>query len=356
MTNEIEEALGRINNKLARLRSHDGRFRVFGATSHNYRLVEPLSVEALAKFEAKHGIELPEGYRDFLLKIGNGGPGPAYGLHDLSRAFHNPWIPLGALANPFLLEEMTGDNRAESSNYEGCLMISQRGCGGWTFLVVTGPFRGQVWHDNTVNDSGFILGSQSFLYWYENWLVSSLETIDKESALPQEHRGYKLIQELREVAEKTPYKLPQAIERLPSEQWVVGPLCHLSVTLLQEDKATAALPLFNHLYDLPVPESGRDRRIFLEALNNGIIAACMAQKYVAAANLSDRAQPFVQENPYIAHSAACAYVSAGDNDKALEQCRLAVVHKYELLDQLVADSDLAPLRKHPKFKELFDGK
>ncbi len=47
-------------------------------------LEPPLSAGELQAFERLHGITLPEGYRSFLLTIGNGGFGPpSYGLAKL---------------------------------------------------------------------------------------------------------------------------------------------------------------------------------------------------------------------------------------------------------------------------------
>lgn len=46
-------------------------------------------------------------------------------------------------------------------------------------------------------------------------------------------------------------------------------------------------------------------------------------------------------------------MGVGDQQRALEQCRLAVELDYEYLDQLEADPDLAPLHNNPEFKQLF---
>ena len=45
------------------------------------RLYSPLTEAEATEFEVKHGITLPEGYRRFLIEVGNGGEGPpGYGL------------------------------------------------------------------------------------------------------------------------------------------------------------------------------------------------------------------------------------------------------------------------------------
>lgn len=59
------------------------------------------------------------------------------------------------------------------------------------------------------------------------------------------------------------------------------------------------------------------------------------------------------ENPYIYHSAACAYAAIGDYAKALDQVRLAIEHEYDHVEKVEVDDDLGPLREWPEFKAMF---
>lgn len=75
-----------LANKLSLLRLRDPGLRLFGAATHRYRLNACLSREELQNFEASVGVTLPEEYRDFLLRFGNGGAGPGYGLLPLKES------------------------------------------------------------------------------------------------------------------------------------------------------------------------------------------------------------------------------------------------------------------------------
>jgi hypothetical protein len=55
-----------LRNDLARLRTADWRFALFGAETHSYQFHSPLPEETVAAFEREHEVTLPEDYRQFL--------------------------------------------------------------------------------------------------------------------------------------------------------------------------------------------------------------------------------------------------------------------------------------------------
>ena len=68
---QMKEQLHRIQQKLSQAKAADKDLEVFGASSHKYHLNPPVSEAEVLAFEQKYGLTLPEGYRDFLLTIGN---------------------------------------------------------------------------------------------------------------------------------------------------------------------------------------------------------------------------------------------------------------------------------------------
>lgn len=161
-----------IRLRLVLRRLLDPALIVFGADEHRYRLNPRITTDQLRDFEALHGVTLPDDYRQFLLEAGNGGAGPYYGLMSLENC------PVyGDLARPFALTadwEMPGDTEPEyripSAYRDGCLAISEHGCGYWSFLVVTGPAAGTVWDDYTCADGGIYTTGLPFSQWYKKWL------------------------------------------------------------------------------------------------------------------------------------------------------------------------------------------
>src|SRR5205823_941382 len=101
----LEQRFTAIRRKLALLSEQDGGWRLFGADRHRYQLAPCLTEHQLDEFEQRYAIRLPHEYRAFLHEIGNGGPGPFYGLLSLEAALpnsalaHDPML----LAKPFPL-------------------------------------------------------------------------------------------------------------------------------------------------------------------------------------------------------------------------------------------------------------
>ena len=173
----------RLQEKLTRLRSVDANRKYFGASAHRYELLPPAPAAVIRDFETKFHVQLPDDYRDFLLRIGDGGAGPYYGLYPLRYAYEEMgWIERGDVAKPFPLDR--GWNLEDSKlNYElpdgadvrdGCIMLAHQGCGYWSFLIISGSGRGKVWDDYTTGDGGIHPTGQTFLQWYEDWLDRGL--------------------------------------------------------------------------------------------------------------------------------------------------------------------------------------
>lgn len=161
-------------------------------------------------------MELPGEYRSFLLEAGRGGAGPAYGLFPLRRK-DGRWkwegdgadmTDLGRLSEPFVHTEAFNpadefpdwpdeddyhsqeafDEAAEahweqrqeimiqSEYWIGLLYLCHLGCAYREALVVTGPARGQMWADDTADDTGVrpLLDDDGaplgFARWYRRWL------------------------------------------------------------------------------------------------------------------------------------------------------------------------------------------
>jgi len=159
--------------------------------AHRYRM-EPTATESeVGAFEQKHNVSLPADYRDFLLQIGNGGAGPAYGVFPLGT-YEDMALPddmLATLRNPF--DDAAAENWNEDWSdpdwdweaypevMQGAMMISTEGCALWYWLIVTGPSAGQIWFDartdghppkRLVDENGEPI---TFRSWFDSWLLDS---------------------------------------------------------------------------------------------------------------------------------------------------------------------------------------
>jgi hypothetical protein len=192
--------------------------QVFGARGHGFHMEDPLTAAELAEAESVLGIELPEDYRTFLVQVGAGGAGPAYGLFPIQRAGEGSWqwvgdgadltepglasVPFPGPVDAAALALILAD-RPEEEDFEdvedfdpvyeawderlagllwtpehtaGAICLCHEGCANRVWLIVAGPERGRMWADPRVDDAdlhpltGIGGGPVDFRTWYLDWL------------------------------------------------------------------------------------------------------------------------------------------------------------------------------------------
>jgi hypothetical protein len=194
-----------LRQRIDALRREDAARTVFGAISHGYELRSSLTDKDLVAAERQWGVTFPDEYRAFLLEVGSGGAGPAYGIFPLVQArgvwqwegdgadlvsdLRNPF-PHAAAWNPSYPERGEDDDEDEywsqrdawdeavywkPAQTHGAICICHEGCAIRDWLVVTGPERGHVWVDDRANDQGLMPREASgqrvtFGGWYVGWL------------------------------------------------------------------------------------------------------------------------------------------------------------------------------------------
>ncbi len=134
----LDAQLIRVGEKLIAAQKHDRLCKRFGSRSHGYRLGPKLPITQLSEFESEVGLAIPEDFRRFVVEVGNGGAGPAYGW----PAFDPQEIIFRQPAWQALFEIPKEGDDAEPSGY---ITLSNHGCGIFDFLVVNGEERGNVW-------------------------------------------------------------------------------------------------------------------------------------------------------------------------------------------------------------------
>jgi tetratricopeptide (TPR) repeat protein len=153
------------------------------------------------------------------------------------------------------------------------------------------------------------------------------------------------------IARHAPAYLGAILGRLPDNKALVPHLYNTSFSV----ERPQALAMLRRVLSLPPPDrdAGEARTALVMAWNNACIHAHALGDYELAVELADGGQPFGPENPYIYHSAACAYAAVRQIDRALEQVARAIEHEYEHAEKMETDPDLAPLQRDPRFSALF---
>jgi len=166
------------------------RARVPCGTDHRYQLDPTLDEEAIASFESRHNIRLPEDYRAFLLHLGNGGAGPYCGLlaleqwhlcvGDVAARVPRPMRGFLASLSPLrsgqvLQSEWETDlTPYEWHPYQGAITLGHQGSTFYTLLIVSGEARGRVVYVDTAGNPPYFVRNADFLSWYERWLEETL--------------------------------------------------------------------------------------------------------------------------------------------------------------------------------------
>jgi tetratricopeptide (TPR) repeat protein len=180
-------------------------------------------------------------------------------------------------------------------------------------------------------------------------LAGALELLDPETMEATDPDD--LAELTASVARHAPSSLGAVLDRMPEDRTLVAYLYNVSFSV----ERPQALQILKKVLALPTPEpgSGEGRTALVMAWNNACIHAHALGDYRLAVELAEQGQPYAAENPYIYHSAACAYAAVGQIDRALDQVSKAIEHEYEHTEKMETDSDLAPLRADPRFASLF---
>ena len=205
-TTAFSKQLEGIKHKLKLVKTKDSTFNVFGAASHKYHLDPPASHSYVEIFEKRHGIQLPEAFKAFVLHIGNGGisyqnsgAGPYYGIYPLGTCLdqlvpENPetflrkecclrpeidelqWEKLTQILDADGTPDDVYDEELENL-YAGILPLGFQGCSYVHGLVLNGAHKGKIVNaDMATVEKPVFSKDANFLDWYERWLDGILTT------------------------------------------------------------------------------------------------------------------------------------------------------------------------------------
>ena len=203
----------RIEKLLEKAREIDSGFELFGAKAHQYRLGPPVPEEFVRDVEEKCGFTLPEDYRRFITRVGDGGAGPDYGIAPFGEFWKKGYFQEDqfaehhrrgwrrSLVRPFSIRPLLWEERdscmcdpevhemhpehffvwARPENEwetprstDGFFCLGDKGCGWGYGIVLNGEKRGQLF--TTDHEGGFAWEAYSFDEFYRGYLERLADT------------------------------------------------------------------------------------------------------------------------------------------------------------------------------------
>ncbi len=183
-----------IKSKLEKLREHDKKIKVFGASSHKY-ISSKVPETDIERFEVEFSISLPFEFKSFLMEIGYGA-GPNYGIYSIKQIESELSYRKDDFSKSMVLNKPFRYNNKDTQDYielkkngvtgyyyktltgmEGWLPICTHGCTYYSILVISGEQSGKIWD---MNEDGYqilpagVTEELTFFDWYEKWLDDQL--------------------------------------------------------------------------------------------------------------------------------------------------------------------------------------
>jgi hypothetical protein len=152
-----------------------------GAERHGFRRRDAIGTEEVAVFEHRHGIRVPTEYREFLVRVSNGGAGPFDGLLALNQwDAHAPGADERYLRAPCKLIPELSQNDWDTLDVEdellfaGSMALSFQGGTYYSTLILNGTHAGRICNIDIKSEPPIFSPFDGFLDWYESWLDACL--------------------------------------------------------------------------------------------------------------------------------------------------------------------------------------
>lgn len=196
----IDDRIKVIMGKMGKLTQKHPKFK---CGEFPPRWNEPLPEKAVADYEEKNGIILPEDYRRFITTIAGSGTQPFYGLcspvgegnEDGFKVAANQKFPY-TIRKPLSIAELSEEEydaiyeTGEMNVDAGYILLCHEGCGMYSILIVNTDDKetyGTVWYYDLANDAGIYPlinpadhRTMSFLDWLEYYADKTFELDDSD--------------------------------------------------------------------------------------------------------------------------------------------------------------------------------